>query len=557
MAEIRKNPFRIGDWQIDPELGSIQRHDIVVKLEPKVMDLLLYLAQRPGKVLPREELEQQIWAGTVVGYDALTSAVIKIRKAFGDDSRNPWLIETLSKKGYRFIAPVSSHTEAPAPAATPSPGSETTPTAVTGRRRLHRILGAALVLAIVVAVSLLLRTPGPDSDSKPSIAILPFANLSSDTNFEYFSDGITDDVTTDLSKVSGLIVIAANSAYSYKNQPLSLKSVAESLKVRYVVEGSVRRAGDEIRISAKLIDTETGKHLWAERYDRQLKDIFSVQDNVTQNIVSALSITLTDDEKRRMVQRYTQSTEAYNLMLQGQSLYARSTREENARARELYMRAIDLDKKFARAYAALALTYAEDFRFGWSDKPQESLQHALTLAHKGVAIDDSIPHTSQVLGYVYLFQRDFTRAATAAEHAISIDPNNADAYTTLAFARVYQQRPEETITLVRKAMTLNPHYPAQYPSVLGRAYYHLGQHEQAITILREAIDKNPIRTPPRLYLILSYMALGKLDEAQWEVTQLRNGDPTFTLARFEKTIPVTDTGLLKRMKDDLRKAGLN
>jgi TolB-like protein/DNA-binding winged helix-turn-helix (wHTH) protein/Tfp pilus assembly protein PilF len=571
-------PFRVGDWLVEPAVGSLTRDGRSVKLEPKVMDLLVYLARRPGRVVSREELEQAIWAGTVVGYDALTSAIIKLRKAFDDDSRHPRLIETVPKRGYRLIAPVTEADAAvsPEPAAeaesvhSPEPLTEAatvsppeTKSLSAGRNR-RRLIMAALAAAVVVLASLVVawftldRAP-PDTVPVPSvsIAVLPFANLSGDPDFEYFSDGITEDIITDLSKVSNLLVIARNSAFAYKNQPLSLKSVAEALRVRYVLEGSVRRSGDDIRINAKLIDAETGSHLWVERYDRHIQDIFAVQDDVTRNIVTSLALTLTDEEKKRVARRYTHSIEAYDLFLRGQSFYVRSTEEDNARARELYLRAIGIDPAFARAHAAVALTHTEDFRHGWGADPAKSIRQAVTRARQAVALDDSIPQTLWALGYVYVSNMQNDEGAAAAERAIALDPNNADALTTLAYARVYQDRPHDAIALVRKAMRINPHYPSQYPSILGRAYYHLGQYEQAAETLRKAVELNPNRTPARLYLVLSYVALGKLEEARWEVSEILVNAPGFSVDTVDQILPVSDSRELARMKNDLRRAGLN
>jgi TolB-like protein/DNA-binding winged helix-turn-helix (wHTH) protein/Flp pilus assembly protein TadD len=543
--------LQIGDWLVEPGSSRVTKDGQSIKLEPKVMDLLVYLAQRPRRVLAREELEQAIWAGTVVGYDALTSAIIKLRKAFGDDSHRPWLIETVAKKGYRLIAPVAE------PGGTPlSPASIPEPIGRTQRRLGVAALAAVALVAIVVGWfafdRLLSRTA-----RIPSIAVLPFANMSGDPKFEYFSDGITEDITTDLSKLSGLLVIARNSAFAYKDQPLALKSVAEALGVRYVLEGSVRRSGDDLRINAKLIDTETGSHLWAERYDRRVQDIFTVQDDVTRNIVTALALTLTDDERKHVARRYTRSVEAYDLFLQGQSFYARSTKEDNAQARELYRQAIKLDPRFARAHAALALTHAEDFRYGWSADPAASINKAIVLARQAVALDDSIPQTFWASGYVYVANKQFNEGVAAAERAIALDPNNTDAFTTLAYGRVYQGRPQEAIPLLRKAMRLNPHYPSQYPSILGRAYYHLGQYEEAVETLQHAMEINPVRISPHLYLVLSYVAAGRLDEARWEVDKLLMQDPGYSLDIVNQALPVTDPRELARMKDDLRRAGLD
>jgi TolB-like protein/DNA-binding winged helix-turn-helix (wHTH) protein/Flp pilus assembly protein TadD len=571
-------PFRVGDWLVEPAVGGLTRDGHAVKLEPKVMELLVYLARRPGRVVPREELEQAVWAGTVVGYDALTSAIIKLRRAFGDDSRHPWLIETVSKKGYRLIAPVAEAGAAASPAAvaaeaarSPEPVAEaaTIPIPIkppqSARRNRRRLVMAALVALMLVGLvaawfAVERAPPTTVADAVPapvaSIAVLPFANLSGDPDFEYFSDGITEDITTDLSKISSLLVIARNSAFAYKDQPLSLKSVAEALRVHYVLEGSVRRSGDEIRINAKLIDAETGTHLWVERYDRHIQDIFAVQDDVTHSIVTALALTLTDEEKKRVARRYTHSVEAYDLLLRGQSFYARSTEEDNARARELYLRAIEIDPAFARAHAAVALTHTEDFRHGWGPDPARSIRQAVARAQQAVTLDDTIPQTLWALGYVYVSNRQNEEGAAAAERATALDPNNADAHMTLAYARVYQKRPQDAIALVRKAMRLNPHYPSQYPSILGRAYYHLGQYEPAAEALRHAVELNPNRTPARLYLVLSYVALGKQEEANWEVSEILVNAPGFSVDTVDQILPVSDPRELARMKNDLRRAGL-
>ncbi len=542
-------PFRIGEWVIEPDTGRLCKSGQSSRLEPKVMDLLLYMAQRPGQVLPREELEQAIWTGTVVGYDALTSAIIKLRKAFGDDSHKPWLIETVAKKGYRLIAPITK------PGSTSTSGAPVQETTAWGRRRFG--VAALAVVALTAIGWFAVERLNLRGTRVPSIAVLPFANLSGDPKLEYFSDGITEDITTDLSKISGLLVIARNSAFAYKDQPLALKSVAESLGVRYVLEGSVRRSGNDLRINAKLIDTDAGSHLWTERYDRRIQDIFAVQDDVTRKIVTALALTLTNSETEHVARRYTHSIEAYDLFLRGQSLYARSTQEDNAQARELYWRAIKLDPKFARAYAALALTHAEDFRYGWNAPTVASMQQAIKYARQAVALDDAIAQTLWALGYVYVTNKQFDEGVTAAERAIALDPNHADAYTTLAYGRVYQGRSQEAIPLLHKAMRLNPHYPSQYPSILGRAYYYLGRYAEAAITLRQTLDMNPGRIAPQLYLILTYVAQGNLDEASWEVEQLRAHDPVFRLANVEQALPVTDPHKRARIKDDLRRAGLN
>jgi len=237
--------------------------------------------------------------------------------------------------------------------------------------------------------------------STPSLVVLPFVDISSDVNQRYLGDGITEDLTTALSKLSGLFVIARSSAMNYRDQNIDVKIVARQLNVHYVLEGSVQREGNQLRVSAKLIDGSTGFHLWAERYDREVKDIFEVQDNITRKIVRALSVKLTEEEKRRVARRYTVSFEAYDRFLQAQVYYVRHTPEDNIRARELFQHSIELDPDFARAFSASALTYTAEFRYGWQSDRKVALSQALQLAQKAVSIDNQLPQAYYVLGYVY------------------------------------------------------------------------------------------------------------------------------------------------------------
>ncbi|MGE0684080.1 MAG: adenylate/guanylate cyclase domain-containing protein [Candidatus Binatia bacterium] len=303
---------------------------------------------------------------------------------------------------------------------------------------------------------------------KPSIAVLPFTNLSGDAEQEYFSDGITEDLLTDLSKLSGLFVISRNSVFLYKGKAVKPEQIGKELGARYMLEGSVRKAANRVRVTAQLIDTSTGYHLWAERYDRELEDIFAVQDEVTQKIVAALQITLTTGERSRLGRPPTTNLEAYEYFLRGLETFARRTPEANALARQMFERAIELDPRFAAAYARLGRVYMVERAFQWSDDPQLP-ERAAALAQQAIALDDALPGAHQTLAYVYLLTRQFDLAIAEARQAVALDPNDADACVTLGEILSCAGEPQKAVDLVEKALRLDPHNPPSYLFSLGQA----------------------------------------------------------------------------------------
>lgn len=390
---------------------------------------------------------------------------------------------------------------------------------------------------------------------KPSIAVLPFLNMSGDPEQEYFSDGITEDLITDLSKVSGLFVIARNSAFTYKGKSAKVEQVGRELGVRYVVEGSVRRAGDRVRITAQLVDAETGYHLWTERYDRDLKDIFDLQDEVTQKIVAALKVKLTRRELELLERKYTDNPEAYDCYLRGWECCLCFTKEANAEARRIYERAIALDPEYASAYVGLAWTYLNEWSFGWTEDPRH-LEQAFELAQKAIALDDSLPGAHTILGNVYLWKKQHEKAITEAERAVALNPNDADSYALLGNILTFAERPEEALEVTEKAMRLNPHYPVFYLYNLGHAYHHMGRHEEAIAAQKRALTRNPDFMPAHFQLASIFSELGREDEARAEVAEILRINPNFTLEGARQKVPHKDQALLERSLEALRKAGL-
>jgi len=300
--------------------------------------------------------------------------------------------------------------------------------------------------------------PLPD---KPSIAVLPFVNISGDPEQEYFSDGLTEDLITDLSKLSGLFVIARNSVFTYKGKPVKVQEVSRELGVQYVLEGSVRKIGNRVLITAQLVDATTGGHVWSERYDRELKDIFALQEEIRRKIVAYLAVRLTEGEQERAWRQYTSNPEAYDYLLRGLEYFNRFTKETNAQARQMYEKAIELDPTYAVAYATLSVTYLVEWFWQWSQTPP-TLERAFALAQKAIALDDSLALAHDVLGGAYAWKKQHDQAIAEGERALVLAPNSADAHVWQAQILLLAGRPAEAVGLVEKAKRLNPQYPALY-----------------------------------------------------------------------------------------------
>jgi adenylate cyclase len=375
--------------------------------------------------------------------------------------------------------------------------------------------------------------PLPD---KPSIAVLPFANMSGDPEQDYFSDGITEDLTTALAKVSALFVISRNSAFTYKGKPVDVKTVSRELGVRYVLEGSVRRAESRVRITAQLVDGFSVVHVWAESYDRELQDIFALQDEVQQKIVRAVKVKLTPEEEVWFRRQPTANLEAYEYVLRGvESLY-RYTKEATSQARQMFEKALALDPQYAGAYALLGWTYHFDWFFQWSQDPQ-NLERALELAQRARALDDSLSEAHQLLSTVYLWQKQYEQAITEVERAIALDPNYADNYNVLAIILNHVGRPKDAIGWAEKAMRLDPRGPntALYLNVIGLTYRLTGQVEQAIATQKQALLHDP-------NFLFAYTDLARSYVLQW-AWQLSQDSQTLAqaVAMTQKAIALNDS----------------
>ena len=448
--------FYLADWYIDPASGRVSRAGEEHKLEPKVMSVLVYLAERQGEVVSREELEARLWPNVVVSYDSLSTSIIKLRKALGDNSRHPDYIETISKKGYRCIASVSPASDEQDVSA--SENYNTKPFELPLRHRIvsRKIQMGVLLLIISLIIGTALffnKTKTKVSTEKqiPSLVVLPFINISNDTRQDFFSDGITEDLITDLSQLANLKVMSRTSAYSYKGKDINIDEVASDLGVRYIVEGSVQKAGEQIRITAKLVDSKTEQAIWADRFDRPAQDIFSIQDAVIEKIVTALAIELSIAEKQRLKQSDTNNIAAYEMFLRGQQLFRLRTRNGHEQAIEAYKQAIQLDPKYARAYGGWAIVLTHLYRRGWAEQSlEEARARALELARKAVSLDRSSPQVYWSLGYIHLFRKEYSEAAAAVEQAIALSPNYADGYGLLAFINNWEGKGQSAEKILKK-----------------------------------------------------------------------------------------------------------
>jgi len=558
-AKLR--PFRVGNWNVEPAAGQISKEETIVKLEPKVMEVLSYLASRQGELVTRDDLERDVWKGALVGYDSITTAVIKLRKALTDDARKPQYVATIPKRGYRLIAVVQDSV-----AEDDEASSREASEAISGGKALDssvsKLLVPAIVLILVLGVIVIFYQREQESElpvlptASPSIVVLPFKNRSGDPNQQYFADGMTDDIITDLARLSNLLVFSGNTSFSFKGREVQPREIGTELGVDFVLEGSIRQSGDKIKINAQLVDTKTGLQKWASRYDRHLIEVFAVQNEVTASIVKALAIQLTKQEKQRLGYRNTDNLKAYELFQEGQKLSRIGTKESNEQAQSSYRQAIRIDPDYGRVYGALAYNLAFNYRMGWTDTPMETLDRALVLAKRAVTLDGSIPQTYWTLGYVYLMQKEYANAEKAVVQAVSIAPNYADGYGLLALISNNLGEAERAIDHVTKGMQLNPFYTWDYPYNLGRAYYTLGRYDDAIEALERALERNENAVPIRLFLAANYVQVGRQDDAEWEVEQITVLTPSATITHTKNTIPIQKPDLKESFLADLRKAGM-
>jgi DNA-binding winged helix-turn-helix (wHTH) protein/TolB-like protein/Flp pilus assembly protein TadD len=516
--------LRIGDWQVDPATNELARPGEVVRIEPKAMEVLVALAGRAGRAVSREELLAAVWPGVVVGDETLTQSIIKLRRALGDNPRSPSYIETISKRGYRLVAPVNAPRR---------------------RRWLAPAACAACVAALLFGVLLYPDRPAPvpePFDRVLTVTLLPFEPVGGAAEAGYLARGIGADLSTDLSRLSAVRLISPTS---------------DSAKAaRYLVSGSVQREGGSLRVNVRLLDGRSGEQLWSQRTDRPFGDLFAVQGEITRTLVEQLPAKIGDAERARLAKRYTASVEAYDAFLRAQALFLVRRTEENRQARALYAKAIALDPKFARAYAGLAMTHAMDYRYEGSPESQAALRRAQELAETARQIDAELPDVHWALGFVQVQARRHREAIRSLERAIELNPSYADAYAFIGGIYTYVGEPERSIPLLRTALRLNPDGSYLYYLLLGRAYLFQNDVQQALINLREAVARNPDDVEARVFLTAALVARDERAAAEWEADQILVRHEGFSLRAWLRTYPMTSSRQQERLAQLVARVGL-
>jgi DNA-binding winged helix-turn-helix (wHTH) protein/TolB-like protein/Flp pilus assembly protein TadD len=559
--------LQIGACWADPATNEIGRAHETLRIEPKAMEVLMVLAGRRGAIASREELLSSVWPGMVVGDEALTQSINKLRRALGDNPRSPTYIETISKRGYRLIAPVHEMRDA----ATTETGEQTASPTPTSESSKGRLLRLALIFGVVFAAlaagaylyqiyqsqperaldaATLLDSP-KDWDTPRSglvtVTVLPFESLGAVDEQAYLARGISNDLMTALSHLSGLRMISA----------VHVGGGAQTARgVRYVVAGSVQSESEMLRVNVRLIDAQSKEQLWSERFESPFRDLFSVQDQITRSLIDRLPGKVSDAERQRLARRHTDSLQAYDYFLRGQALFMVRRTEDNEQARTYFRKALDLDAKFARAYASLAMTYAIDFRLRPHADSSTALARAFELAETARLIDPDIPEIHWALGFVHVQARRHEKAIGSLRKALELDRSYADAYALMGGIYTYIGEPAKAIPLVRTAMRLNPEGGYLYFQILGRAYLFENDIEQALINLREAAARNAVDLETRVYLAAAMVEGGDRLGAEWEAEEIRALDSGFSMRKWLETYPMTSAAHKEKLSAALAKVGL-
>ena len=443
------------------------------------------------------------------------------------------------------------------------------PVPVWPRKRVFA--GAAAILLVLIGVAVWnfywrppkiepaskekMAFPLPD---KASIAVLPFVNMSGDPKDEYLSDGITEQIITGLSRIDKMLVIARNSTFVYKGKPVKVQKVAEELGVRYVIEGSVQKFGDKVRITAQLIDALTGRHIWSEKYDRELEDIFALQDEITMKIVGGARVELTEGEQVRvwMKKGASKNIHAFEKNMQGLAFLRRGTKQDNDTARRFFEEAIAIDENYVWPIVNLGLTHISDARLAWSESPAKSLQRAYELAQKALAMDDSNDIAHSLLASIYTVKRQHDKALPEAQRAVALNPNGSEAYLFLGGIVGSSGRWDESVSYIQMSIRLDPlPTPSKY-CILGRSYFMLGQYDEAVIALKKALQANPDFLLSHIYLVECYSSMGRDAEANVTAKEVLRINPKFAIDLYAKTLPYKEKVDVEREVAALRKAGL-
>ena len=515
---------------LDPDRRELRRGPESIAVEPQVFDLLIYLVENRDRVVSKDDLINSVWGGRIVSDSTLTSRVNAARKAVGDSGEEQKVIRTIVRKGLRFVGAVHTQPNRDEPGDSSGPAANT----------IHKSPRPAL--------------PTPD---RPTIAVLPFVNMSGDKEQEYFADGISEDIITALSKLRWFFVIARNSSFTYKGKAVHLKQVAEELGVGYVLEGSVRKGGDRVRITAQLNDVATGSHIWAERYDRALADVFAVQDEITEAIVAAIEPQLYAAENFRAQRKPPDSMDAWDLVMRGLSHYWRVTRQDHVVAQALLEKATAVDPNYGQALGVLAVSRMFSAHMGWADMATVA-PIAEREALAAIRADSEDPWAHCALGCVYLFARRFDDSLAEFELALRLNPNFSLAQGYYGLAMSYCGRWEEGATAADRALRLSPRDPlsAIYYGIASYAQFVGRNYDEAMRLARQGIRQRPDFVGAHRVLTAAAGMAGQTQVAAAGLEELRRAQPNISLAWIAREMPMMLDAEREHYLEAFRRAGL-
>ena len=500
--------YLFDEYVLDFDRRELRRGADLVPVEPQVFDLLVHLIRNRDRVVSKDDLLDAVWHGRIVSESTLFNRINAARSAIRDAGEQQRLIKTLPRKGVRFIGAVEEEMAQRLGGEMPSVGASE-PTI-------------------------------PFPPDRPSIAVLPFANLSGDPNQDYFSDGITGDIITELSRFSELLVISRSSSFTYKGKSVDIRLVGKELGARYVLEGSVTRAGDRLRITGQLVDASTGAHRWADRFDRKLDDLFEVQDEVARTIVATIAVHLNKAEIQRSAMKLPATWQAYDYYLQGSNAY--STFQSTYAADQLYAarrsleKSIALDPDLARAYAVLSRTHLSAWvnPIDGDHMSAPTLDYALELALRAVRLDPNLPQARAALGYVLIYNRQHEKALTEFDKAFALNPNLSE--WSFILGLVYSGEAAKAVDIGKFHGRLDPFCPAVAVGFIGFAHYMLKSYEAALAPLHDCVQRAPNFRGGHFWLAATYAQMGRMAEARAEAAEVLRIEPTYTIERSAKPL---------------------
>jgi TolB-like protein/DNA-binding winged helix-turn-helix (wHTH) protein/tetratricopeptide (TPR) repeat protein len=539
--------FRFGNYVLDVDRRELSRGGDLIPMGPQVFDLLAYLVIGRERVVTKDDLLGAVWGGRIVSESTLTSHINAVRKAIGDNGEEQSLIRTVARKGFRFIGEVEEVQHTP---------GKRTEIRISGEagEQLPRDNPVATPERKVAAQPVSLTLP-----DKPSIAVLPFQNMSGDSEQEYFADGVVEDIITALSRMRWLFVIARNSSFTYKGRAVEIKQVGRDLGVRYVLEGSVRKAANRVRITGQLIDASSGAHIWADRFDGTLEDIFDLQDRMATSVVGAIVPSLEQAEIERARCKPTESLGAYDYFLRGMANVHRWTRGATDEALHLFYRAIELDPNFASAYGMAAWCCIWRKLNGWTVDREQEMAEGARLAMRAVELgkDDAVALSRGGHALAW-FVRDLDAAAGFLDRALVLNPNLAAAWNLSGWVRAYRGELELAIEHHARAVRLSPLDPTVYNMHVGTAFAHFlaDRYDDASAWAQRALHEQPNYPAANRVLAASKALAGHLAEAQRAMAILRQLDPALRISNLSEVIPVRRPEHLAKFAEGLRQAGL-